>query len=305
MFQRSKTPSDCVAPVVARLAKYPALLLTCLFLAAPLAAQVCNESQLDNHTGTQSIAVPGFVSGEEGAAVFQAPAAHYPIEILRIQIHWGSQLGGAPQSLEGAIKLYEGAPPSPTQIFDLPGPVLTDGVINEFDISLIPGDKIIDSGPFTVSLSFLNASTLFGPSMVLDGAGCIPGQNYVFAIPGGWTDLCSFGASGNWKLSVVYCSVLPPVGDQFLRGDANLDLGFNIADPIRALGALFGSPPEPLDCPDAGDANDDGALNIADAIYMLGAIFSGGDAPPAPGPLVCGLDPTPDALDCPTTPACP
>ncbi len=128
---------------------------------------------------------------------------------------------------------------------------------------------------------------------------------YVFAIPGGWTDLCAFGASGNWKISVVYCSVAPPVGAQFLRGDANSDLLFNIADPIRSLDALFGTPPNPLDCPDAGDANDDGALNIADAIYMLGAIFSGGDQPPAPGVVTCGPDPTADALDCASPPTCP
>ena len=279
-----------------------ALILSCVL---PLSAQLCNENQLDNHVGTQSIAIPGFVSGEEGAAVFEAPAIHYPIEVLRIQIHWGSQLGGAPQSLEGAIKIYEGAPPLVTENFSLPGPVLTDGVINEFDISLLPGEKIIDSGPFTVSLSFANDSTLFGPSMVTDSAGCIPGQNYVFAIPGGWTDFCAFGASGNWKISVVYCSVAPPVGPQFLRGDTNLDLSFNIADPIRSLDALFGTPPNPLDCPDAGDANDDGALNIADAIYMLGAIFSGGDQPPAPGVVTCGPDPTADALDCASPPTCP
>ena len=269
-----------------------------------LGAQVCNENLIDNHVGAQSIAVPGFVAGEEGAAVFEAPAIHYPIEILRVQIHWGSQFGGAPQSLEGAIKIYEGAPPSPTEIFSLAGPVLTDGVINEFELSVIPGDKVIDSGPFMISLALANDSTLLGPSMVIDGAGCIPGQNYVFAIPGGWTDLCSFGASGNWKISVVYCSVLPPL-TTFRRGDANLDGLFNIADPVRILGSLFGTPIDPLPCDLAGDANDDGGVNIADAVFALSAIFSGGAQPPAPGTMNCGGDPTPDSLTCADTGMCP
>ena len=36
------------------------------------------------------------------------------------------------------------------------GPVLTDGVINEFDLEPLPGEIIIDSGPFTVTLEFLS-----------------------------------------------------------------------------------------------------------------------------------------------------
>ena len=283
------------------------LSLTALSASSPLTAQVCNENLVDNHVGTQSIAVPGFVAGEIGAATFEAvDPIHYPIEILRVQVHWGSQFGGAPQSLEGAIVLYDGAPPTATQIFSLPGPVLTDGVINEFDISQTPGDKIIDSGPFTVGLQLANDSTLLGPAMVIDGAGCIPGQNWVFTDAGLWMDLCSFGATGNWKISVVYCSVIGPPGPQFRRGDANLDGTFNIADAIRILDALFGTPSTPLGCDDAGDANDDGTLNIADAISALGSLFSGNPPPPAPGPDFCGLDPTDgDALDCADTSACP
>ncbi len=278
----------------------------CALLLAPLplAAQVCPDVMVENHFGAGMIAIPGFVAGEEGAAVFEALPAEYPIEVLRVGIAWGSLFGGSPQSLEGAIRVYEGAPPAVTQIFSLPGPVLSDGVINEFDLEPLPGDIIIASGPFTVSLLLDNNSPPLGPSMVIDGAGCIPGHSFVNAIPGGWTDLCAFGASGNWVIHVVYRSVnCGPGGVEFRRGDANSDTHFDIADAIRVLSALFG-PGAGIGCEDAGDVNDDGSLDIADAIAALGAIF--GTTPvPAPGPSTCGPDPTADSIDCLVPPACP
>lgn len=89
----------------------------------------------------------------------------------------------------------------------------------------------------------------------------------------------------------------PPPGGQFLRGDVNNDAGFNIADAVAMLAALFSGGASPV-CSDAADANDDGGLNIADAVSILASLFSGAAPPPAPGPNVCGPDPTDDALDC-------
>ena len=89
-------------------------------------------------------------------------------EILKVGIGWGSQFGGAPQSLEQAIHIYQGGLPNPgAPIFTLPGPLLNDGFINEFDLELIPGNKVIPSGPFTVTLEFLNqnAGDIFAPSV--------------------------------------------------------------------------------------------------------------------------------------------
>jgi len=81
----------------------------------------------------------------------------------------------------------------------------------------------------------------------------------------------------------------------FRRGDANQDGGFNIADQIFLLAALF-SGGAPCLCPDSCDQNDDGGVNIADAIYGLAALFSGGPAPGDPGPTNCGPDPSDDGL---------
>jgi hypothetical protein len=47
-------------------------------------------------------------------AVFTLAAAEYPIEITRVRIGWGSQFGGAPQSLEEAIRLYPAGLPNPS-----------------------------------------------------------------------------------------------------------------------------------------------------------------------------------------------
>jgi hypothetical protein len=168
------------------------------------------EPPLQNYTGGGSVVCPCFVDGEQAGAVLDAPSDHYPIEILRVGIGWGSQYGGTPQSLEEAIHIYEAGLPAPgTPVFSLPGPVMTDGAINEFDLEPLPGEIIIDSGPFTVTLEFANsnAGDPFAPSMVHDGNGCQSGKNVVFAIPGGWYDACLLGVTGDWVVHVIYRQV--------------------------------------------------------------------------------------------------
>ncbi|UCG52226.1 MAG: T9SS type A sorting domain-containing protein [Candidatus Latescibacterota bacterium] len=158
---------------------------------------------------------PCFVPGEEAGAVLDAPADHYPLEILRVGIGWGSQFGGSPQSLEQAIKIYAAGLPNPgAPIFTLPGPQLTDGVINEFDLEPLPDEIAIDSGPFTVTLEFLNsnAGDPFAPSVVHDGNGCQGGKNVVYAVPGGWNDACLLGVTGDWVFYVIYRPCLPGTG---------------------------------------------------------------------------------------------
>ncbi|HVR76020.1 MAG TPA: hypothetical protein VMT52_16935 [Planctomycetota bacterium] len=92
-------------------------------------------------------------------------------------------------------------------------------------------------------------------------------------------------------------------GVRFHRGDSNTDGKVDISDPVATLGVLFlgeGS----LTCLDAADANDDGALDLSDAVFTLLHLFGGGAPLPEPGPRACGLDFTPDALDCESFPPC-
>lgn len=178
-----------------------------MFLVAPARSQLCLPTQLNNHTGAGTVACPCFVPNEQAGAVFTAPPQDYPIEILKIGIGWGSQFGGSPQSLELGIHLYPLGLPNPgAPQFTIPGPLLTDGVINVFDISLSVGNKIINNGAFTVALEFLNqnAGNALAPSVVHDGNGCTPAQNVVLAMPGGWNDACLLGVTGDWVMFVEY-----------------------------------------------------------------------------------------------------
>lgn len=90
-----------------------------------------------------------------------------------------------------------------------------------------------------------------------------------------------------------------PPGDNFIRGDANVDSGVNIADVIFLLAALFTpGAPQPV-CSDSADFNDDGTKNIADAIFLLNTLFVPASPSPAPPYPACGQDGTTgDPLDC-------
>jgi hypothetical protein len=91
----------------------------------------------------------------------------------------------------------------------------------------------------------------------------------------------------------------------FLRGDANEDAGVDIADAIFMLYALMLGGAQ-SGCVDATDANDDGAHDISDIIFVLNYQFQNGAPPPAPGPLQCGIDMTPDdGLGCDSFGGCP
>ena len=131
-------------PVLAVLLSSGAVLL-CTGL--PAAAGECpEEPPVQNYTGGGRVACPCFATGELAGAVLQAPAAHFPIEILRVGIGWASQLGGAPQQIEDAISIYGAGLPNPgLPIFSLEGPQMSDGFINTFNLEPIPGEIIVDS----------------------------------------------------------------------------------------------------------------------------------------------------------------
>lgn len=188
---------------------YPVLALLALCVALPPAAfaQCDAEPPVSAITGPGQTACPCFVEGEEAGAVFDVPAEHYPIELLTVIIGWGSQFGGAPTSLEQAIHIYPAGLPDPgTPQESLLGPQLNDGFLNQFDLEAQLGAPEIASGPFSVTLEFLNenAGSFFAPSVVHDGNGCIPGKNLVKAIPGGWADACSLGVTGDWVFIITY-----------------------------------------------------------------------------------------------------
>lgn len=78
----------------------------------------------------------------------------------------------------------------------------------------------------------------------------------------------------------------------FIRGDANGDTVFDIADPITVLNYLFAGGEKPP-CLDAVDANNDTKINLADALWLLNFMFRGGPQPSEPFPQP-GIDPSDD-----------
>ncbi|MEC9477499.1 MAG: putative metal-binding motif-containing protein [Planctomycetota bacterium] len=103
----------------------------------------------------------------------------------------------------------------------------------------------------------------------------------------------------------VHCFTLPPFllppAVPFLRGDANADGSFNIADVITSLDFLFHS--LNVSCVQALDSNDDESVDIADAVFSLAALFAGGPEPSPPG-ATCGVDVTTGPLSCQSFSAC-
>ena len=173
-------------------------------------AQDCpTEPTSQNFLGAGRVTCPCFAAGEEAGAVFPVPVEHFPIEVLRLGVGWGSAFGGNPQQFEQALHIYNGQLPDPgTPIFTVVGPQLTDGVINEFDLETAD-DIFINSGPVAATLEFQysNAGITYAPSVVHDGSGCNPGVNLIKAIPGGWFDACLLGVTGDWVFHLVYRQV--------------------------------------------------------------------------------------------------
>lgn len=199
-----------------------ALVFGTLLLTSPESRGACPDlTTLQNYSGGGRRVCPCFVAGEEAGAVFTAPASDYPLEILRVGIGWGSQSGGTPSSLEHAIRIYSSGLPNPgTPIFELEGPVLNDGAINQFDLEPAPGRILVESGSFAVTLKFLNenAGNPYAPSVVHDANGCQSTRNLVYAIPGGWRDACALGVTGDWVFFVVYqpCVSVTGLNERFL-----------------------------------------------------------------------------------------
>jgi uncharacterized protein YuzE len=102
----------------------------------------------------------------------------------------------------------------------------------------------------------------------------------------------------------VTLTVRPPVvAVEFTRGDANGDILVDLSDAILVLGFSFLGDGE-IRCADAADANDDGTIDISDAVTVLDTLFVSGTPLPPPGAAACGVDPTPDELDCESYEGC-
>ncbi|HVZ93956.1 MAG TPA: dockerin type I domain-containing protein [Phycisphaerales bacterium] len=170
--------------------------------------------------GTGSVQA-GFVEGESAAAWLTAPCNG---NIVAVQVFWRSVFGGSPQILGDTITVFgDGIFPTPGPVMTsvgtpsqpavFEGPVMSDGVINEFryldEQSSIPlRVPVVQGQRFVVSFKFFESPGLFDPSVVTD-TGCQAGKNSIFAIPGGWMSACAAGITGDFVIRAVIDCVEP------------------------------------------------------------------------------------------------
>ncbi len=232
-------------------------------------AAACPEIPLKYWTGAPTTACQCFVTGEEAGVIFQAPASHYPLDILRVNIAWGTAgpvCDPIVPDLQAAINLYLAGPPAPISNPDkfLDSPGLVCGAINSFDLPLlgvIPWR--VNSGKFTVSLEFdeINNSPPYPRTIVHDGNGCTSGKNLVKFTSGVWFDACILGATGDWAIEIVYRRVTCPcVGD--INGDNMVDF-FDLNGVLSQYGQVAPGL--------AADVNGDGRVDFTDLNIVLSA----------------------------------
>ena len=193
--------------------------------------------------GATAAICPCFAAGEEAAVWLTSP---FDGNIVAIQVFWRSLLGGAPQSLEDSIIIYNGGTfPNPGSIKDqLNGPVLTDGVLNEYrfkdENQTIPISIPVSAGEeFVISLKFSNANntnpTL--PSIVADTDSCQSGKNTIKVDGNTWLSACDLGVGGDWVIRAVIDSAGDPTGAACMPDGSCMD-GLTEADTI-ALGGMW------------------------------------------------------------------
>lgn len=148
------------------------------------------------------------------------------------------------------------------------------------------GVEVSDSGS---GLTYPRIDLLAAVELLRDGPDC-NGNGYPDAV-----DIrvagTSFDLNGDGIPDECVVSPVP-----FRRADANASGVVDLSDSVKTFLYLFAGTTIP--CRDAADSNDSGQVDLSDGIYTLNRLFQGGPDFPAPGPDVCGLDPTIDDVDC-------
>ncbi len=180
---------------------------------------VSNDSLGDNSSG---VIVTGFAAGEGAASWLTTPCDG---NIVAAQVFWRSQDGTADQVLGDSLDIYRaGTFPNPGSLaVEIGGPVLTDGVINEYryldENNTIPlMVPVVQDETFVLSFVFADAPPApVGPSVVRDTDGITAGHNALYGDIGAglqWHDAATVGISGDWVLrAVVNCQAISTVAD--------------------------------------------------------------------------------------------
>jgi hypothetical protein len=166
-----------------------------------------NDSLTDLGT---AIIEAGFVAGEKGASWLTSPCDG---NIRAVQIFWLSATGGTGQVPGGSIQVYRsGTFPTPGALAQtISGPVLSDGVINEYryldENSTVPLIvPVVANETFVVAYTFLNDPPGSGPSLAVDNNGIQTGRNAIYANLAGsflWFSSEFLSVPGDWVIRAV------------------------------------------------------------------------------------------------------
>lgn len=175
---------------------------------------------------TSGVVVTGFAAGEGAAAWLTSPCDG---RVVAAQVFWRSQDGSAPQVIGESLDIHRaGTFPDPGQLAAaIGGPVLTDGVINEYryldENNTIPLDvPVLHDETFVVAFLFAEAPPApAGPSLVRDSDGITAGHNALYGDVGAglqWYDAAAVGITGDWVLrAVVNCQTVSTLADVGIR----------------------------------------------------------------------------------------
>ncbi len=269
----------------------------------------------ENIEGGGTTAGPEFITVDVEDLAGEKVVGRY-VRVLRISDPDLSGTGGMGDSVDevtvlslGEVEIYGGTACTEEEADTICEVLKVDppgGIPGDYTAQVMADDNSGDTVWYTITATQTdggNAELVFGPSKT---------NTTIFALTvGTWsigaevTDKCGPGGGDAVclpKVVVVEDDVTDP---GFVRGDADSSGSINLTDGVAPLNYLFLGMAAPA-CLDAADADDSGDLQLTDAIYIFNWLFLGGSAPPAPmGPTGyaksdCGVDPTPDALDCAT-----
>ena len=192
----------------------------------------------------------GFVTGEKGASWLTSPCDG---NIVAVQIFWLSGSGGTGQLLGDSIDIYRsGTFPTPGALAkQISGPVLNDGVINEYryldDNNTVPLIvPVTNNETFVVAYAFSENPPSTGPSLAVDADGIQTGKNAIYASFGGtflWVSSELFKVPGDWVIrAVVDCQASTGSADVSASISTMPDL-YIAGDPISHTITISNSGP--------------------------------------------------------------
>ncbi len=207
-----------------------ASLSACFSLAAGAAEVTVRNDSLEN-LGTAAI-VWGFVPGEKVGSWLTSPCNG---NLRAVQVFWRSPSGTTGQTIHTAIDIHRaGTFPNPGALaLNISGPVLTDGVLNEYryldENQTLPIVVPVVANETVVVVFEFDAEPVefVDPSITRDTDGNTSGRNSLYAriSPGNfvWFNSATLGVQGDWIIrAVIDCAAGPQLADVGVGMQANL-----------------------------------------------------------------------------------